>query len=71
MQRLKAVALWVYRRIGQMICFWFGGVAIYGALVTDRAYSPPEQIRELLFGGALLIGTGLVLKALVIWKEKP
>lgn len=46
---------WVYRRIGQLACFWLGPLFIYGG---SQPYSPENQA---WFGFALL-ATGLVLR---------
>lgn len=46
---------WVYRRIGQMLCFGFGGLLFYAG---SSAYAPPNQA----VAGAGLVLAGLVLR---------
>lgn len=46
---------WVYRRIGQMLCFSVGPFLVYAGSLS---YAPPNQA----FAGAGLLIAGLVLR---------
>lgn len=62
-ERVAVAWRWLYARWGQMVCFWLGGIALFlpgDAPVMDRV---PVA--------AILLATGLALKALSVWKARP
>lgn len=61
---MKAIS-WLYRRVGQMLCF---GVAPFALMAAASGYSDANHIASALcFVGLLLAGVGL--RAINVWKE--
>lgn len=54
---LYGALTWIYRRIGQMTCFTVGGFAVASAIVSIADATLPQVLV-----GAVLLGTGLVLR---------
>lgn len=52
---------WIYNRIGQMICFAGGGLGMAAAV---ESYSMTN-----VAVGAVLLATGLALKAIFHWRQ--
>lgn len=57
------VLKWIYNRIGQMLCFGFGAVAIGG---SDGNATSPEAAA---IAGAGLLLAGVGLKAIFHWRR--
>lgn len=76
---MSAFLTWPQPRWGQMLCFWGAGVLIAGCLFETMLIPLSARIGfEVLFEGTtgfrvavVLIMTGLALKALAIWRDKP
>ena len=66
-QWVRRSAIWLWCRWGQIVCFGSGGLIALGA--TQR-YTDLAIIGWALTGGVLLF-TGLGLRALLIWRDKP
>lgn len=54
---LSGALTWIYRRIGQMTCFTVGGFAVASVIVSSADATVPQVLV-----GAVLLGTGLVLR---------
>ena len=56
---------WVYRRAGQMICFWGAAFAFFmaAAAAADESNGMPAAV-----AGAALLLAGVGLKAIHVWQ---
>ena len=61
---MKRLQNWLHSRWGQMLCFWGGGLALCWPRTETEEYHDVPRIAA----AAVLLGTGLVLKAIATWK---
>lgn len=62
-----APLLWLYRRIGQIICFSGAGLAIVSAWTT-AVDGDPGALAFAILGAALLL-SGVALRAIRVWQS--